>query len=127
MELGQTVYAQRCEICHGVEGDGNGPAATSLDPRPRDFRRGWYKIRTTASGQLPTDADLVRVITLGMPGTTMPGWEDVLTEEEILSVAEYLKTFSRRFERESPEPIPIAAGPGSSPEVDRARSAIIWR
>ena len=117
VELGQAVYAERCEICHGVDADGNGPAATSLDPRPRDFRRGWYKIRTTASGQLPTDADLVRVITLGMPGTTMPGWENVLTDEEILSVAEYIKTFSARFERESPEPIPIAAGPGSSPDA----------
>ena len=117
VELGQAIYAQRCEICHGVEGDGNGPAAASLDPRPRDFRRGWYKIRTTSSGQLPTDADLVRVITLGMPGTTMPGWENVLTDKEILSVAEYVKTFSRRFERESPEPIPVAAAPGSSPEA----------
>ncbi len=117
VELGQAVYAVRCAICHGVDGDGNGPAATSLDPRPRDLRRGWYKIRTTSSGQLPTDADLVRVITLGMPGTTMPGWEDVLTDEEILSVVEYVKTFSRRFERESPEPISIAAGPGSSPEA----------
>ena len=117
VELGQAIYAQRCEICHGVEGDGNGPAAASLDPRPRDFRRGWYKIRTTASGQLPTDADLVRVITLGMPGTTMPGWEDVLTDEEILSLAEYVKSFSRRFERENPEPIPVAAAPGSSPEA----------
>ena len=117
VELGQAVYAVRCEICHGVDGDGNGPAATSFDPRPRDFRRGWYKIRTTASGKLPTDADLVRVITLGMPGTTMPAWENVLTEEEILSVAEYLKIFSRRFERESPEPIPVVAGPGSSPEA----------
>ncbi len=116
LELGRTVYAVRCEICHGVDGDGNGPAAASQDPRPRDFRRGWYKIRTTASGQLPTDADLARVITFGMPGTTMPAWENVLTEEEILSVAEYVKTFSGRFERESPEPIPIVAGPGSSPE-----------
>ncbi len=117
VELGKTIYAARCEICHGVDGDGNGPAATSLDPGPRDFRRGWYKIRTTANGQLPIDADLVRVITLGMPGTTMPGWENVLTDEEILSVAEYVKTFSRRFERESPEPIPIAVGPSRSPEA----------
>ncbi len=117
LELGRTGYAERCEICHGVDGDGNGPAAASQDPRPRDFRRGWYKIRTTASGQLPTEADLARVITLGMPGTTMPAWENVLTEEEILSVAEYVKTFSRRFERESPEPIPVVAGPGSSPEA----------
>lgn len=115
-ELGQAVYQGRCEICHGAEGDGNGPASLSMSPRPRDFRRGWYKIRTTASGQLPTNDDLVRVITLGMPGTTMPAWGEVLSEAEILSVAEYLKTFSRRFEREAPEAVAIAAAPGSSDE-----------
>ena len=117
LEPGRAVYAQRCEICHGADGDGFGPAAAHLDPKPRDFRRGWYKIRTTASGQLPTDEDLVRVITLGMPGTTMPAWENVLTEEEMRSVAEYVKTFSRRFERESPEPIAVVAGPGNSAEA----------
>jgi mono/diheme cytochrome c family protein len=37
---GQAIYAQRCEVCHGAEGDGNGPAAANLDPKPRDFRRG---------------------------------------------------------------------------------------
>ena len=31
-------------------------------PRPRDFTKGIYQIRTTASGELPTDADLMRVV-----------------------------------------------------------------
>src|SRR3712207_653335 len=35
--LGQRVYAQRCAICHGPTGRGDGPAAPSLIPRPRDF------------------------------------------------------------------------------------------
>jgi len=38
---GQAIYAQRCAICHGAEGDGNGPGAVNLDPKPRDFRRGY--------------------------------------------------------------------------------------
>ncbi|MGH2621161.1 MAG: c-type cytochrome, partial [Anaerolineales bacterium] len=113
---GEAVYQQRCEICHGTAGDGNGPAAANMDPRPRDFRRGWYKIRSTANGQLPTDEDLVRIITDGMPGTTMPAWGAVLTPEELQSVAEYIKGFSRRFERETPEPVPVLAAPGSSEE-----------
>ena len=102
LEAGQTIYTERCQVCHGVEGDGNGPAAVNMDPRPRDFRRGWYKIRTTASGQLPTDDDLFQVIANGMPGTTMPAWIGVLTAEEIRAVATYIKTFSGRFERETP-------------------------
>src|SRR2546425_7268667 len=33
--LGRRVYAQRCAVCHGPDGRGNGPAAPSLIPRPR--------------------------------------------------------------------------------------------
>ncbi len=119
---GQAIYAQRCEICHGAEGDGNGPAAANLDPKPRDFRRGWYKIRSTTSGQLPTDADLVRVISTGMPGTTMPAWKGVLTGEEIEAVAQYLKSFSRRFERETPQSVAAAAKvPSGAESIARGR------
>jgi cbb3-type cytochrome c oxidase subunit III len=113
---GQAIYTQRCEICHGAEGDGNGPAAANLDPKPRDFRRGWYKIRTTTSGQLPTDEDLIRVISNGMPGTTMPAWKGVLTDEAIAAVAQYIKGFARRFERETPQTVAAAAKVQSNAE-----------
>jgi len=113
---GQAIYAQRCENCHGAEGDGNGPAAANLDPKPRDFRRGWYKIRTTASGQLPTDEDLIRVISNGMPGTTRPAWKSVLSDEETAAVAQYIKGFARRFGRETPQSVAAAAKVQSSAE-----------
>ncbi|MGH7318661.1 MAG: cbb3-type cytochrome c oxidase subunit II, partial [Candidatus Rokuibacteriota bacterium] len=57
---GKEVYERRCVGCHGQNGDGNGPVATFLDPRPRDFRLGAFKFRTTPSGSLPTDGDLYR-------------------------------------------------------------------
>lgn len=123
---GQAIYEQRCAACHGLEGDGAGPAAVHVDPRPRDFRRGWYKIRTTASGQLPTDEDLVQVIAKGMPGTTMPGWAGVLTNAEIQAVAAYIKGFSRRFERETPASVAIEPKIESSPEsIARGRESFV--
>jgi DMSO reductase family type II enzyme heme b subunit len=90
---GKAVYEKHCALCHGVEGKGDGPGAATLDPKPRDFTRGLYKIRTTASGQVPTDADLFRVITEGMPGTSMPSWK-VLPEKDRWSLVLYLKTFA---------------------------------
>lgn len=96
---GQAVYAKKCALCHGVEGKGNGPGAAHLDPKPRDFTQGFYKIRTTGSGQLPTDADLFRVITEGMPGTSMPSWGH-LTEGDRWALVAYVKTFSSRFRTE---------------------------
>src|SRR3989454_10425394 len=56
---GKAVYVKWCAGCHGDGGAGDGPAAASMLPRPRNFTSGLYKIRTTASGQLPTDADQI--------------------------------------------------------------------
>src|SRR5206468_10159418 len=70
---GRVVYVKWCAGCHGDGGAGDGPAAAYMLPRPRNFTGGLYKIRTTASGQLPTDADLLRAIDEGLPGSAMPG------------------------------------------------------
>src|SRR5438105_7900232 len=44
---GQRVFARYCAVCHGPDGRGNGPAAPSLIPRPRDFTLGLYKFKST--------------------------------------------------------------------------------
>ena len=99
---GKAIYEQKCLLCHGEKGDGNGPAAPLLDPRPRDFTKGKYKIRTSASGRLPTDADLFRIIAEGMPGTSMPGWK-VLPEKDRRDLVAYLKTFAGDAFKEAPK------------------------
>src|SRR6266705_1969211 len=79
---GKSVYVKWCAGCHGDAGAGDGAAAASMLPRPRNFTSGLYKIRTTASGQLPTDADLERAIDEGLPGSAMPGWKGRLSQAE---------------------------------------------
>src|SRR3989454_12841132 len=66
-------------------------------PRPRNFTGAVYKVRTTASGQLPTDADLMRAIDDGLPGSAMPAWKGRLSDGERRDVMAYLKTFSSFF------------------------------
>src|SRR5688500_15612905 len=95
---GKVVYDRWCAGCHGVDGAGAGPGAATMLPRPRDVTRAQYQIRTTGSGELPTDADIMHIIDVGMPGTAMPGWEDLLTVAEREALVAYLKTFSRFFE-----------------------------
>jgi mono/diheme cytochrome c family protein len=56
---GKAVYDAHCVECHGVAGNGDGPSAAYLVPRPRDFTSGKYKIRTTESGSIPSDDDLI--------------------------------------------------------------------
>ncbi len=36
-EMGKSLYQSKCQMCHGVKGDGNGVAAASLNPKPGDF------------------------------------------------------------------------------------------
>ena len=99
---GRAVYERWCAGCHGDTGAGDGPAAATMLPRPRDFTRAVYKIRTTASGEIPTDADLLHVIDEGMPGTAMPGWKSRLSEEERRAVVAYLESLSDFFATGTP-------------------------
>ena len=103
IEQGQQIYTRRCSVCHGLMGDGNGPAADYLDPRPRDFTLGTYKFRTTQSGELPTNEDLFRTISRGLPGTAMQGFDretikNGLTEAERWAVIAVIKTFAFEFQ-----------------------------
>ena len=94
---GKNVYVKWCAGCHGETGAGDGPAASTMLPRPRNFTGAVYKVRTTASGQLPTDADLMRAIDDGLPGSAMPAWKGRLSDGERRDVMAYLKTFSSFF------------------------------
>lgn len=108
-EEGKRVYEKSCAHCHGTEGRGDGSAAENLLPKPRDFTRGLYKIRSTEAGQLPTDQDLFDIITEGMPGSSMPGWENALNANERWEVVAYIKTFHDGFkESTAPRQIELA-------------------
>lgn len=122
--LGKTVFERRCVGCHGARGDGNGPSARFLDPKPRDFTRGIFKFRSTpGKDSLPTDADLFITITHGLWGTGMPTWQD-LPERERLAAIQYLKTFSDRWQRETVAQ-PITVPPESvvaAPSIEQGKA-----
>jgi mono/diheme cytochrome c family protein len=111
---GKTVYVKWCAGCHGETGAGDGPAARYMLPPPRNFTGAVYKIRTTASGQLPTDADLLRAIDEGLPGSAMPAWKGRLSDAERRDVMAYLKTFSSFFADTSQHitPLTLSREPG---------------
>lgn len=101
IEAGKRVYFTKCVWCHGVDGAGDGPGADRLWPRPRNFNQGTFKIRHTASGELPLfDAkkpvagqnDLFETVTHGLPGSAMPPWEGILSEEQRLQVLSFVTT-----------------------------------
>ncbi len=126
LERGRELYDRWCLACHGETGTGDGEAAAYMLPRPRDFTGALYQIRTTASGELPTDDDLRRVMELGIPGTAMPGWTDRLSSGERDDVIGYIKSLSRFFDGTEPEPYDFGGAPGVSDE-GIAEGARIYR
>ncbi len=124
LTAGKMIYEKRCISCHGVEGDGDGPAADRFEPKPRSFKKAEYKYRTTPRNSLPTDDDLFRAIALGLPGTGMPDWADVLSKKKIKQVIKYIKTFSDKWEKETSSPQVLTVGtvvPTSPESVDRGK------
>ncbi len=93
LELGSVVYSEQCESCHGSQGKGNGPAARFLDPRPRDFTSGTWMY---TNGDVES---LVALIKTGVDDTGMTPFDELLTEEEITAVANYV--LSRLVQDES--------------------------
>src|SRR5262249_60483328 len=94
LALGRDIYSARCIGCHGENGDGNGPAATFLSPRPRNFTRGDFKFRTTRSGSLPTRGDLYRTVPRGVRWTAMPSSHE-LPDKARIAVVPFINSFSR--------------------------------
>lgn len=106
---GQWVYRGLCVGCHGVKYDGNGGVWTlgekyakghKLPRQPRDFTSAVFKVRSTPSGSLPTDADLFRAISRGLVADQdMPSFK-FLPERDRWAVIAFIKTFSKRWVEE---------------------------
>jgi cytochrome c oxidase cbb3-type subunit 2 len=115
--IGQRIYEANCAVCHGQRGDGMGMAAHMLVTQPRDFRRGLFKFRSTASGSLPTDDDLLNVVTNGIRWTAMVARADLIDSER-RAVMQYVKTFYPGFGTDhSRSEIVVAPEPVRSQEV----------
>jgi len=84
---GKEVYEKRCWSCHGMGGDGNGPAAEAMIPSPTRFND--YE---AMKGRSPTD--WFNAIRFGVPGTAM--YPQRLTESETWDLVAYLRTLGRR-------------------------------
>lgn len=107
---GQKLFNRYCGSCHGYEGGGDGSAARSLDPKPRDFRTAEFLYVATGEGSLPSDADLKGTIRNGVVSRGMPAWNG-MQEADLDALVSYIKTFSPRWSAEPTAPAPSKSGP----------------
>lgn len=99
LQRGRDLYLRHCVHCHGVSGDGNGPTAQYLTPKPRDYRKGVFKFTSTKPGIRASRDDLFRIVKLGVAGTYMPSFM-LLPDDEVSSIVEYIRWLSMRGEME---------------------------
>jgi mono/diheme cytochrome c family protein len=118
LQAGLKLYQHNCSPCHGEKGDGNGIAAPHLLPKPRDFTAAKFRVRSTPTGSLPTDADLERAIRHGLPYTAMPAF-DWMSDAEIKSLVAAVKSFSSDFQDPElePKPLDLPSPPSTSPDL----------
>jgi mono/diheme cytochrome c family protein len=85
-DLGAKVYAERCVLCHGPEGKGDGAGAAGLDPKPRNHTDGAYM-------NAQSDEALINVIKNGKGN--MPAWGSILSDEEINAVLKHVRSLAQ--------------------------------
>jgi cytochrome c oxidase cbb3-type subunit II len=88
LERGKEVFLQRCVGCHGLKGDGKGPAATFMSPPPADFTD---KDDACCGGDTGPGDFYYRILR-GWPGTAMENFGERLSVDDIWRVVLFIKT-----------------------------------
>ncbi|MFQ5691817.1 MAG: c-type cytochrome [Nitrospinota bacterium] len=89
---GKAKYQQFCASCHGKRGKGDGPAAASLRPRPRDHTDAAYMRKLK-------DDDIFKIIKMGGAALGkspyMPPWSGALSDKDIRNIVSYIRTLAQ--------------------------------
>jgi len=85
VDEGAKIYAEKCSVCHGPNGKGDGPGGAALNPKPRDHTNGAYM-------NSRTDDQLLEVIRNGKGA--MPAWKSILTDEQIHAALKHVRSLA---------------------------------
>ena len=83
LKRGGAFYTANCVACHGAKGDGAGPRAYFINPKPRNFIEDASRARFNRLA-------LYAAISEGRLGSEMPAWSKVATPQQMADVAEYV-------------------------------------
>lgn len=91
IEAGEEIFQANCAACHGPEGQGDGPAAETLEPKPATLADGMMM-------DMLSDGYLFWRVSRGGQmapfNSAMPAWETGLSEEQRWQVISYVRTLA---------------------------------
>jgi len=85
LAVGKRIYDKECAFCHGLTGHADTDAAKVLKPPPRNFADPIEMARVD-------DGRMYAAIKLGVPGTAMASWANLLKPVEIVDLMRYVRT-----------------------------------
>jgi mono/diheme cytochrome c family protein len=80
---GGAFYNANCAACHGTQGDGKGPRAYFINPKPRNFVDAASRARFNRVA-------LFAAVSEGRLASEMPAWKQVATPQQMADVSEYV-------------------------------------
>lgn len=83
LRRGGAFYLANCATCHGARGDGQGPRAYFINPKPRNFLSADSRARFNR-------LVLYAAVSEGRLGSEMPAWNKVASPQQVADVAEYV-------------------------------------
>jgi mono/diheme cytochrome c family protein/Tol biopolymer transport system component len=133
LDAGRLLYQANCAACHGAAGQGDGPAALGLRPRPGDFTQHMLLGKHT-------DGQVYLWIRDGYPNSAMQAWGQRLADQQIWQLVTYLRTFAQppapsptnqiaqaTTATPGPAPTAIPAAPEPLPPLIFTRARNVWR
>ncbi len=119
LENGEKMFGVDCAPCHGMDGKGDGPAAATLNPKPRDYHstKGWVNGRLLS--------DMFKTVSEGIPGSAMVSFSSALSSSDRLDIIDYIRANFGDFPKDTPAQLEKmvktyhlaspASGPSSAP------------
>jgi mono/diheme cytochrome c family protein len=93
---GRKVFTNTCAMCHGPNGEGDGPAGASLNPKPRNFVEGKWK----QGGQ---SQDLFKTLQVGIAGSSMVSFKDALPVVDRWALVHYIRSITKNKIADDPK------------------------
>jgi len=113
-----------CWKCHGQQGRGDGPSASTLTDskdnpiRPYNFAAGTDDSRFKCG---TTNQDIYKIFMTGVDGTPMPSFNDVIQPNDAWDLVHYLRTL--QINRHSKENDVLRAAGGKIPKIETKDAA----